>query len=260
MTQAGAVLIYGRGGDLGDFKQFGDDLVTRSLRSKYGLGIKAFRAERHDAFFDALSKAKAPIRELHIFSHSYGGALMLGYGDYQTGFERLAAMDRFRGRPTPQQVVLNTEKGALFVHDLFRAPYAGFRESLRRKFAPGAFIKIWGCNAGIEGHVYMDDLTVSLEPPIVERTASSDFRTGDEFYWRALNGTRLPSIASAMANFFNVPVIAARSGASVLANMGKRWISSTAFKAVKSRWPRESDDIRLHPERGDYAEFRPGPR
>ncbi len=257
MTSAGAVLIYGRGGGLGDFKQFGDDLIARDLRKKYGSGIQAFRAERREAFFDALRKANAPIQELHIFAHSFGAALVLGYGDDSIGIDRLRVMDTYRSRATPQQVVLNTEKGILFIHDLFRAPYNGWRDSLRRKFTPGAFIKIWGCNAGVEGHVYSDDQTLSLDPLIVERTASRDVRIGDEFYWRALNGSRLPSIASAIASYFGVSVFAARSGASIQVNVTRRWISSSQFKTAKRRWPNAADDIRLHPDRGGYVEFRP---
>jgi hypothetical protein len=259
MTQAGAMLIYGRGDDPGDFKQFGDDLITRGLRSKYGLGIHAFRAERRDAFFDALSKARAPISELHIFSHSYGGALMLGYRDTILGAARGRIMDFYRGQRTPQQVVLNTEKGAFFVHDLFRAPYAGLRDGLRRKFASGAFIKIWGCNAGLAGHVYSDPIERNLEGLAIEtsgQTASPDYRVGAEFYWRALNGGRLPSIAAAMANYFNAPVFAATSGAHIELNTGGRWLSSSKI----SRPLVERDDIRLYPDRGSYVEFKPSGR
>jgi hypothetical protein len=91
-------------------------------------------------------------------------------------------------------------------------------------------------------------------------TASPDYRVGAEFYWRALNGGRPMSIAAAMADYFNVPVFAATSGASIQVNMGRRWISSSAFKTARGRWPRESDDIRLHPDRGPYVEFKPAGR
>jgi hypothetical protein len=220
---------------------------------KYGFGIKAYWAERRDAFFDALMKAPAPIGEVHLFVHSFGGALVLGYQDRALGDQRDMIMAMYRGRPTPQQVVLNTEKGILFVHDLFRGPYAGLRDSLRRKFAPGAFLKIWGCNAGLEGHVYSDTHTISIDPLIIDYTTSPDFRIGDEFYWRALNSTRLPSIAQALASWLNIPVIAARSGAHIQASMHGRWTSAARL----SRPIVERDDIRLHPDRGDYVQFKP---
>jgi hypothetical protein len=259
MAQAGAVLIYGRGGDLGDFKQFGDDLVARSLRAKYGAGIQAYRAERRDAFFDALNKAKAPIGELHIFTHSYGAALMLGYHDDGLAEARGRTMNFYRGRPTPQQVVLHTEKGALFVHDLLRAPYASLRDTMRRKFAPEAFIKIWGCNAGVTGHVYGDPIERDRAGFIIDAsgyTASPDYRVGAEFYWRALNGGRLPSIAAAIANYLNVSVFAATSGADIELNTGGRWLSSSRI----SRPLVARDDIRLQPDRGPYVEFKPSSR
>jgi hypothetical protein len=259
VTQAGAVLIYGRGGDLGDFKQFGDDLVTRSLRSKYDLGIQAFRAERRDAFFDALNKAKAPIKELHIFSHSYGAGLVVGYQDRALIDARDSMRDFYRGQRTPQQVVLNTEKGVLFAHDLFRAPYAGLRDGLRRKFAPGAFIKIWGCNSGVANHVYTDPVGRDEEQLVIEHlgyTASPDYSIGAEFYWRALNDGRLPSIAQAIASYFNVPVFGATSGSHIEMSARGRWLSASKIsRSIIAR-----DDIRLHPDRGTYVEFKPSGR
>jgi hypothetical protein len=259
MTQAGAMLIYGRGDDLGDFKQFGDDLVTRGLRSKYGLGIQAFRADRRDAFFDALSKAKAPIKELHIFSHSFGAVLVLGYHDEGLIDARDSMRDFYRGQRTPQQVVLNTEKGLLLVHDLFRAPYAGLRDGLRRKFASGAFIKIWGCNSGVANHVYTDPMERDRRQLVVDSsgyTASPDYRVGAEFYWLALNGGRLPSIAQAIATYFNVPVFGATSGSHIEMNARGHWLSASRIaRPIVAR-----DDIRLHPDRGSYVEFKPSGR
>jgi hypothetical protein len=259
MTQAGAVLIYGRGGDLGDFKQFGDDLITRSLRSKYGTSIQAFRAERRDAFFDALSKAKAPISELHIFSHSFGAGLVVGYHDDGIELRRKNIRNTFRRQAIPQQVVLNTETGILFVHDLLRVPYSGLRDGLRRKFASGAFIKIWGCNSGMPNHVYSDPVERDRRQFVVEAsgyTASPDYRIGAEFYWRALNGGRLPSIAQAIATYFNVPVFGATSGSHIEMNARGHWLSASRIaRPIVAR-----DDIRLHPDRGSYVEFKPSGR
>jgi hypothetical protein len=251
------MLIYGRGDDLGDFKQFGDDLISRSLRAKYGPRIQAWQVKRRDAFFDALNKAVRPISELHIFTHSFGAALMLGYHDDELAVARGRMMDFYRGWPTPPQVVMNTEKGLLTVHDLFRAPYTGWRNAMRRKFAPGAFIKIWGCNAGVAGYVYSDAMERNLAPNMpVQHTTSPNYRVGAEFYWRALNGGRLPSIAAAMANYFNISVFAATSGAHIELNTGGRWLSSSRI----SRPLVARDDIRLHPDRGTYVEFKPSGR
>lgn len=257
MIQAGAMLIYGRGGDLGNFKQFGDDLIARDLQRKFGFGIQQFRAERRNAFFDALTKANAPIKELHIFAHSFGTALVLGYHDDGIEERRKQIRNMYRGRPTPLQVVMNTEQGIAFVQDFARTPYAGLRDGLRRKFAPGAFIKIWGCNAALANHIYTDPLERDrLGFETGEYISSPDYRVGAEFYWRALNTGRLPSVATAMATFFNIPVLAAGSGAHIEINDRGTWRSARTLR----RNLFERDDIRLHPDGGNYEKHLPAGR
>lgn len=258
MKNTGALLIYGRGGKLGDFKQFGDDLVARELKRKYGSRISAFRAERRHAFFDAISKAPWQIAELHVFSHSIGASLMLGFGDFSLQSGRENIVKKYSPFPVPQREVLDTEKGAVFVHDFVRGPYQGLQNTLRKRFASNAFIKIWGCNAAVKGHVFTDVLTRNAAMQATAYTASPDVAVGEIYYWRALNGpTDSPSIAVTLSRYFNVPVYAAGSGAHIEVDLKGRWVKPSVFKSATGHGPYEPDDIRLHPDRGEYDRYAP---
>jgi pimeloyl-ACP methyl ester carboxylesterase len=151
MPQKGALVIYGRGADLGNFKFFADDLVTTELASYGKSNISINNVERRDAFFQLLLKPPLIIRELHIYSHSIGGGLYLGYKDHDLDRDRgIAAAN---GKLGSYLTVLNTEKGAVLTDDLIRPPYIGYRDRIRANFDSNAKIKIWGCNSGVTNWV-----------------------------------------------------------------------------------------------------------
>lgn len=78
-----SVVLYGRGGTLGNFEVFARDLAT-TLRAA-GKQVVVQNTERCSTFFNFLASPlflhTARIAELHIFSHSIGAGLFLGYGD-----------------------------------------------------------------------------------------------------------------------------------------------------------------------------------
>ncbi|MFC1586378.1 hypothetical protein ACFL5V_12595 [Fibrobacterota bacterium] len=111
--------------------------------------------------------------------------------------------------------------------------------NLRKLFAPGAFIKIWGCNSGIEGGGYENDPGV--------------------YYWEALNKKNTPkgSIAGSFATFFNVNIYGAKSSAEIQVYYKGSWISSDVFKAEHGSHPPGYLPHKLHPKEGDYEVFFP---
>jgi hypothetical protein len=76
-----ALVMYGRGGSLGNFKFFADDLVATELSGYTPADVAIENVERRDAFFAVLNRHPGELEELHIFSHSIGGGLFLAYGD-----------------------------------------------------------------------------------------------------------------------------------------------------------------------------------
>ena len=254
MPEAGALVIYGRGDELGNFKFFADDLRTTEL-SSYGKHIRIVNVERRDAFFQLLLKPSLVIKELHIYSHSIGGGLYLGYGDEFLAGQRQATMNRHKGGRTPYMEVLNTEQGAVLTDDLIRSPYADYRSRIRANFAPNAKIKIWGCNSGYTNWLYSDYISNTSH----ETTADPNAPALD-YYWRALNevNTPKPSIAQAFANYFRVRTYGAGSGSSIQVRYKGNWMSSTSFlKVTRHRFVTEADVLRLSPDVGDYNEYRP---
>jgi len=251
MPQRGALVIYGRGADLGNFKFFADDLITTELASygKENTSIK--NIERRDAFFDLLLKPPLIIRELHIYSHSIGGGLYLGYKDPALSNER--GLVAATTKPGSYLTVLNTEKGAVLTDDLVRQPYLGYREKIRANFDSNAKIKIWGCNSGITNWTYGD--------PTASGGSTADPNVAaNYYYWRALNELNVPkpSIAQAFADYFRVPTYGAGSGSSIEVKYKGEWVSSTSFlKATRRRFVNEADVLRLAPDKGVYNEYKP---
>src|SRR5262245_33878588 len=136
MPDEGVLIAYGRGADLGNFKFFADDLVTTELTAFNRRNIVIKNVERRDAFFALLNSPPFTfkIKEFHIYSHSTGGGLFLGYKDPDLGRARAAIADRARGGTANYMSVLNTEIGAIFTDDLIRPPYRDYRARIRALF------------------------------------------------------------------------------------------------------------------------------
>jgi hypothetical protein len=125
----GALVLYGRGADFGSFKPFVDDFITTELGTRIPKArIEVKNTERWKDFWEALGSfgQRFNIAELHIFSHSYGAGLSLGYKDPALQMERGAMLDTatMAGRKVTAQEVLATEKGIIFTDDLVD-PHAG---------------------------------------------------------------------------------------------------------------------------------------
>ena len=131
---------------------------------------------------------------------------------------------------------VRTEVGGILTDDLaIGGKFSSQKADIRLRFAKGAIIKLWGCNAARENHVYSGA------------------------YWEAINlkNSPKPSIAQAMANFFNVTVYGATSGASIEVRAKTGWLSSQAYKDAQGRWPSGSLPHRLVPDRGTYRAYNP---
>jgi hypothetical protein len=255
MSTEGALVIYGRGADLGNFQFFADDLVTTELKAFSKKNIVIRNIERRDALFDLLKNPPFAfkLKEFHIYSHAFGAGLALGYKDPALLNARTALADRSRGGRATYVTVLNTEKGMLFTDDLIRAPYRDYAATVRALFAEKAKIKIWGCNSGVSNWTYSDEddagnLVYDLDAP------------ASYYYWRALNEQQRPkpSIAQAFANYFRVTTYGATSGSSIQVLYQGRWVSSPKFlQATGRRFVTERDVLRLGPDRGNYVEYKP---
>lgn len=245
----GVVIVYGRGDSLGDLKVFAEDLRDE-LGTKQG-PVLLKKIEGKDEFFDYLANTAFPfaIKELHIMSHAFGAGLALGYGSPAAGQSRQSAFDRAQSqsRSVTATEVLDAEIGVIFTDDLTRSTFTVRRADIQSKFAASATIKIWGCNAAIENWVYSDD----------------DY-TGDgaaDAYWSVLNGTiGKPSIAQAIANYFQRRTFAASSGAHVEVLVGGTWITSQQYRQRHGKWPNPARfPHRLAPDRGTYQIYSPRP-
>lgn len=254
MAEEGALVIYGRGADLGNFKLFADDLVTTELAAFEKEDITIKNIERRDAFFDYLKDTvfKFKIKEMHIYSHSYGGALSIGYKDPAIANSRNGFNDTVRGGRTNYLTVLNNEVGHIFTDDLIRKPYIDYQTKIRTIFAPNAKIKIWGCNSGIVDWAYSD---MRGNERVYDLDAPADY-----YYWRAINemNNPKPSIAQAFADYFQVTTFGATSGSSIQVKYKGKWIGSpTYLKQTGRKYVVESDVMRLAPDVGIYNEYKP---
>lgn len=244
--EEGCVILYGRGAELGDFGVFAQHLA-KSLETTFPRErIVVQSIERKKAFFDFFDgfskrvKGKFKIKQLHVLSHAYGAALSLGYHDPEIDRLRGAVAANYDDKKNkiPMEKVLETEVGIIFTDDLLVQPLS-VKQTVRSVFASkGAFIKLWGCNAGVVRWVYSDR---------------------DGYYWRALNtkNTPKPSIAHGIATFFNVETYGALSGSHIEVNVGGKWIKSDTYKKKYGKYPPPSTKIRLHPDNGDYVKFKP---
>jgi len=121
---------------------------------------------------------------------------------------------RRRGTPVTYEEAVKAEVGGILTDDLTdTGKFSGEKAEIRRRFESGAFIKLWGCNAATENHRYSGE------------------------YWEALNlkNSPKPSIAQAMADFFNVTVYGATSGASIQVRANTGWVSTQTYKDVPDR-------------------------
>ena len=233
------LIAYGDGKELGDFSIFARTL-KRDLDGKFDK-IRTLYMNRDHQLFDFIKSvppAKARIAELHIFTHAIGAGVFLGYGDDYIAIARarVARIARARRSPVTYEEAINTEVGGILTDDLSPSgKFSHHKDEARRRFAKGAFIKLWGCNAAVENHRYSGE------------------------YWEALNlkNTPKPSIAQAMADFFNITVYGASSGASIEVRANTGWTSTQVYKDAQGRWPSGTLPHRLVPDRGTYRAYNP---
>jgi hypothetical protein len=265
-----AVLLYGNGYDLGNFQFYADDLAAQLVREKKfdRANIIIKQTLNGAAYFSALMAVplNQKIKELHVFSHSIGGGLYLGYHVADAGAIRAAAANAFPHpftgtgpRISYDQVVATEYQAALLTDHLLGPAFTGAQAQLRAKFSAGATIKLWGCNSGVSGWVYSDEDSSG-------HLVSDQNAPAEHYYWRALNTRNVPkpSIAQAFADFFGVAVYGAGSGSHVEVWYNGSWVKADAFVRATGRQPgsrrgpRDPDILRLHPDHGDYNRFSPG--
>jgi hypothetical protein len=254
-----AVILYGNGADLGNFRFFADDTSAELIKLKKFTRTHILIQEtlNRASFFSTLSTIPTAfkIRELHVYSHSIGGGLYVGYHEPTASAVRAAAITRSLGRATKitYDEVLNAEVGGILSDHLVQDPLLRDKAAFRGKFAAGAFMKLWGCNSGVTGWVYTDYDTAS-HSYVSDQNASADY-----YYWRALNTRNIPkpSIAQALANYFGITVYGAGSGSHIEVQRGGAWITSNKYKQATGHWPGAPQTLRLHPDRGSYNEFKP---
>lgn len=252
----GALIIYGRGADLGDFKDFADTLA-KELKPQYKAHILTQRIEKRDEFLKFL-KVKRPfkVKELHIFSHSIGAGLYIGYKSAEASTDRMTAFNAAvaAGRRITYGEVVDAETGAILTDILTRPDVLKDRGEFRAIFTPDGMIKIWGCNSGVKGWRYTDETDDG-------RLVYDQGDTSAPYYWRALNLQKVPkpSIAQAFADFFDVATYGATSGSDVQIKYGGKWISSEAYKKDQGHWPSGTLPHHLRPTKGRYNEYKPTP-
>ena len=244
-----AIIVYGDGGELGSFKVFADNLHQK-LNKKYKKVVTQY-VNRDTDFFKLIKSTgiNEEVAELHIFSHSIGAGLFLGYKDTSIAASRETiwkVADQAKRKLTYHEVV-RTEIGAIQTDDLKIGAFVKQQTDLQRKFSASAFIKIWGCNSGVEDWVYSDNGVVDPKD------------TSEPYYWRAFNefNTPKPSIAKSLAKFFNRKVYGAKSGTSIEVKYNRKWISSQQHKNKVGHWPSGSLPHRLVPDKGTYHEYLP---
>lgn len=257
-----AMLLYGNGADLGNFKFFADDAATELIRlKKFDKSQITIKQTLDRASFVAAIQAVPPgsrIKELHIFSHSIGAGLYIGYHDPTARSNRETAMRSFMGSVKISfDKVLDAETGGILTDHLVRDPMKSDQAALKAKFAPKATMKLWGCNSGVSGWTYSDTDTSSGRPVLV----ADQNGKADVYYWRALNtqNTPKPSIAQALADYFGISVSGAGSGSHIEVLHNGAWITSTKYKQETGRSAGEPETLRLNPDSGDYNAFSPAP-
>jgi len=258
-----ALIIYGRGGSLGNFEIFSRDLAGRLATGRAASPSGTFardrivqiNIERRARFFDYLKdppfRGRMKIKELHVFSHSIGAGLFLSYGDPAVDQVRVQALRRaaLARRNITYREALEAEVGAILVDDFIRPPYLGMKAAIRANFEPGAIIKLWGCNSAITGWIYRDNGT------------SDPANTLVTYYWRAFNEQNLPkpSIAQSFSDYFGLKTYGASAGSHIEVLHRGSWISSERYRTELGRWPSGALQHRLAPDRGSYDEYAPTP-
>lgn len=257
MFKPKALIIYGNGGSLGNLEVFANGL-RRQLAARYSAREMLIQnVILKDDFFRLLEDFSkdhaAVISELHIISHAIGGGLFTGYGVASVGEHRVSMVQRAidREKRLTYEEVVASEIGAILTDDFLRAEIRGKGEKYRMALAPAATIKIWGCNSGIANWVYSDN--GERDPRVVDERIA--------FYWRALNlkNSPKPAVAQAFADFFQRKTFGAKSGAHVEVLHRGAWVSSARYRSEVNSWPSPSLVHRLHPDRGVYHTFHPGP-
>lgn len=245
-----AIIAYGDGGELGSFKVFAESL-EKELSKKYTKVILQY-VNRDSKFFNLIKSidiSQEEIEELHVFSHAIGAGLFLGYKDSVIAASRnaLVMMKSKMGKKITYFEAVRTEVGAVQTDDFKLGTLNKSQSDFRKRFSTTSFIKIWGCNSGVKGWVYSDGGIVDLRD------------TSVPYYWRAFNETNTPkpSIAQAMAKYFNRKVYGATSGASIEVKHKKSWLSSQQFKDRVGHWPSGILPHRLVPDKGAYNEYLP---
>ncbi len=250
------VIIYGRGHDW-NFKVFADSLKYKIRNSDSSAKITLKEIIDVNKFYTYLKSwpLSKPIDELHIFSHAIGAGLYLGYGDPTVGSSRnrMLTMATARKSQLTYDEVRRTESGGVLTDNLHYTPLSNNKAALQKIFSATGSIKLWGCNSAISGWQYSDPDTNGR--PIYDPKD----KTASYFYWRALNTQHSPkpSIAEALAKYFNVKVYGASSGSHIEVYHKSIWITSEVYKAQFGSYPPGTMPHRLHPDKGVYLEFKP---
>ncbi len=251
MNKEIAIILYGNGGELGSFRVFSDTL-EKDLEKKYKKVIVKYVNRDYDFVSSLLSipGKEEMIAELHIFCHAIGAGLFIGYEDPLIAAERNRVYQTAvsAGRKVTYAEAVQAESGGIQTDDLIMTPnFLTERDKLRKRFSPKGFIKIWGCNSGVEHWVYSDG---GVTDPHDNSVA---------YYWRAFNEFNIPkpSIAQAFANYFKVNVFGATSGSSVQVFSNKAWTYTKDYKKTVGHWPSGTLPHRLVPDKGGYHEFSP---
>lgn len=242
----GAVIIYGRGGHLGDFKVIVDSYVKYDLKPKYGANIAVNHIERKKEFLDYLIDTDFgfKINELHIFSHAFGDGLSLGYDDPVLAQERAnwiqTDLDYYYANNLPEELydaIVAREIAILFNEDILYLLPDARKQKLRSQFDSTAFIKIWGCYGGYEGHNY----------------------EGHD-YWGALNNKHWPkmAIAHGFAKLCNCPAFGSPStGTHIEVLDNGKWMTSDEYRKAYGKYSSGTMQHRMRPDKGDYVKFDP---
>lgn len=257
MYKPKAAIIYGNGGDLGNFEVFAQG-IRRQIATGYSprdiIVRNIIYKEDFFRFVETFTTDHAAVMsELHILSHAIGGGVYLGYAVPDIGARREALRRAAAGnnRRVTYDEVVATEVGAILTDDFLTATMRGKSAKYRMAFAPDATIKLWGCNSGVHNWVYSDN---GLTDPTI-------YSQEHAFYWRALNtkNTPKPAVAQAFADFFQRKTFGARSGAHVEVLHRGKWVSSAKYKSEVNSWPSPRLVHRLHPDRGEYFTYKPSP-
>ncbi len=235
--KTGSVLIlYGLGAELGNFNLFAESLKRKLANTYEESEIQIHKTANRNEFINELVNTTLfDITELHIFSHSFGGGLALGYHDQNLNSDR-AKMIANNPNYSYDDVV-NHEIGCLLTDhlDFF---LLSEKKAIQSNLSNATTIKIWGCNSGISNWTYSGE------------------------YWKKLNdkNTPKPSIAKSLASYTGKSVYGAESGSHVEYKIKGTWVSGFDYtKIFGKKIPsfKEYTEIRLHPDKGSYKEFTP---